>query len=84
MGFFNDWRSHYTAGFAYGLLLRALSDTAAEKKIVNLYIWGWEREVAQHDPDLTPHQIEEARAWGDGASKARRLSVGLPTPPYPV
>ena len=84
MGFFNDWRSHYAVGFAYGLTLRLLSDERAERKIVELDILGWQREVAQHDPDLSPHQIEEAAAWGKGARAARNLNLPLPVPPYPA
>jgi len=84
MGFFNDWRSHYTVGFAYGVALRFLPDSKAEQKIVELDRWGWAREVAQHDPDLTQHQIEEAAAWGKGARAARRLNPPKPVPPYPA
>jgi len=84
MGFFNDWRSHYTVGYAYGLTLRFLSDAKAIQKIVELDIWGWNREVAQHDSDLSLHQIEEAAAWGKGARSARDLYPPYPVPPYPL
>lgn len=84
MGFFTDWRSHYAVGYAYGLTLRVLSKASAEQKIVELDIWGWIREVAQHDSDLTLHQIEEAKAWGAGARKARGVNPPLPVPPYPL
>lgn len=84
MGFFTSYKSHYTAGFAYGLTLRLLPKRAAKAKIVELYKWGFAREVAQHDPDLNEHQLKEARAWGEGASKARGVDVPLPVPPYPA
>ena len=84
MGFFTDWRSHYTVGYLYGITLCVLSDEKASQKIVALDLWGWEREVEQHDPDLTPHQIEEAAAWGLGARKARGVNPPQPSPPYPV
>lgn len=83
MSFFNSYKSHYLVGFLYGLGLSVLSDAQAEDKIIDLYIWAWDREVAQHDPELSLHQIREARAWGDGAAKARRLDVSIPVPPYP-
>jgi hypothetical protein len=84
MGFFKDWRSHYVVGFAYGLTLRVLPKVKAEQKIVELDIWSFNREVRQHDPDLTPHQIQEAQAWGKGARAARGLNPPLPVPPYPL
>ena len=90
MGFFTDWRSHYAVGFTYGLTLRLLSKTVAEQKIVELDIWGWEREWEQNlkgenpnDP-MSSHQIEEAAAWGKGARAARGLNPPLPVPPYPL
>jgi len=74
---------HRLAGFGYGLTLRVLPKAKAEQKIVKLDIWGWNREVAQHDPELNPHQIGEARAWGEGARLARGLNPPYPVPPYP-
>ena len=84
MSFFNDWRSHYTAGFLYGVSLRIVSRSAAEQKIIELDLWAWNREVEQHDPELTPHQIEEAMAWGRGARRGLGLSLPFPVPPYPL
>lgn len=84
MGFFKDWRSHFTVGYAYGLTLKLVSKEKAIAKIIELDVWGWNREVAQHDPDLTPHQIEEAMAWGAGARAARGVNPPFPVPPYPV
>lgn len=81
--FFKSWKSHWTVGYLYGLTLCVLPRKKAEKRIVKLDIWGWEREVKQHDPDLSPHQIQEAKAWGQGARKARRVNPPLPSPPYP-
>lgn len=82
--FFRDWRSHYTVGYAYGLTLLVLPKTKVEQKIVKLDIWGWNREVAQHDDTLTEHQQQEAAAWGAGARKATGLiNLSYPHPPYP-
>lgn len=88
MGFFNSWKSHYFAGWLYGHTLAVFSDEKAAKKIVALDIWGWNREWEQNlagqnpnDP-MSDHQIEEAKAWGKGARKARGVNPPLPTPPY--
>lgn len=88
MGFFNDWRSHYAAGYLYGLTLRAYWPSVAIHKIRELDKWAWEREWKQNlagqnpnDP-MSPHQVEEAKAWGKGARKACRLNPPYPVPPY--
>lgn len=79
-----DERLHYLAGFALGLGFWRFSRVRAEAKIRNLDHWAWRREVAQHDNELTPHQILEARAWGWGARTSRVLRLPYPSPPYPV
>lgn len=90
MGFFRDWRSHYTVGFAYGIALRATPKAYAEKKIIELDHWAWEREweqnlVSTHPNEImSAHQQQEARAWGDGARAARGVNPPRPSPPYPV
>jgi len=76
--------NHWLAGYGYGLGLRFVSRVKAEAAIVRLDLWGWAREVTQHDSDLSPHQRAEARAWGEGARFARGLNPPLPKPPYPV
>lgn len=45
--------------------------------------WAWDREVAQHDPKLSPHQIREAAAWGAGARAALGWSDVFWIYPYP-
>lgn len=88
MGFFTDWRSHYTVGYLYGMTLSVLSDEKAAQKIVKLDIWGWDREWEQNLKGVNPndpmsaHQIEEASAWGKGARKARGINPTQPNPPY--
>lgn len=90
MGFFSDWRSHYVAGYLYGVTLCVFSDEKASQKIVELDIWAWNREWEQNlegenpnDP-MSPHQIQEAKSWGQGARSARRVNPLLPTPPFPA
>lgn len=92
MGFFTDWRSHYVAGYAYGLVLKtlSLSDGALGKRILDLDLRGWEREWKQNLKSKNPntvmseHQVQEARAWGQGARKSTGLNPPFPSPPYPT
>jgi hypothetical protein len=87
-GFFKSWKSHYTAGFLYGVTLRALPKSVAEQEIVELDRWAWAREWKQNqagqDPNdpMSDRQIKEAVAWGLGARKARGVNPPLPVPPY--
>jgi len=90
MGFFTDWRSHYAVGYAYGMTLSILSDVGAAAKIVALDLWAYEREWQQNlegenpnDP-MSDKQIQEAKAWGLGARKARGVNPPQPSPPYPA
>ena len=89
MGFFNNWKSHYAIGFAYGLALRVASKNAAEAEIMDLDIWAWDREWEQNLKGKNPNnpmsekQVKEARAWGEGARKARGVNPPFPIPPYP-
>ena len=82
----NGRKLHFVAGFGIGLTLRFLPRAAAERKINELDIFGWNRELRQHPGDdvLTPHQIAEARAWGEGARRSRGLNPPFPSPPYPA
>jgi hypothetical protein len=88
MGFFNSWKSHYTVGYAYGLTLRTLSKSNIEKKILDLDLWGWDREWKQNLKSNSPHDVmsehkmQEARAWGQGARKSSGLNPPFPVPPY--
>lgn len=66
--------NHYAAGFALGVLMRWLPRRVRERRALQLDDWGWNREVLQHDPELSPHQVAEAHAWGDGY----RVAAGLP------
>lgn len=80
-----DQRLHYWGGYWMALpwWFRFMAERLKRLEQIDLY--GWAREVAQHDPQLTPHQIEEAKAWGLGARKALRLpAVPFPSPPYPT
>lgn len=82
--YFYSWHVHYDCGFAYGVALRLVPARVARRRIKALYEWGWTRECRQH-PDqhgLTPHQVKEARAWGDGASAGRGIAPEPPSPPY--
>jgi hypothetical protein len=55
------------------------------RELRRIYFFGWDREVAQHGPDLSEPQIAEARAWGRGAARPLRLvGTPAPTPPYPA
>lgn len=89
MGFFKDWRSHYTAGFLYGLGLRLVREADAEQDILNLDLWGYAREWDQNlrgenpNDSLSSHQLQEAAAWGAGARKGRGIDLSYPSPPYP-
>ena len=78
-----DERLHYIGGYFKALPARPRSRGAHIARCRVIDAWAWDREVAQHDPDLTPHQIAEARAWGRGARAAVNLR-GLPwLAPYP-
>jgi len=90
VGFFTDFRSHYTAGYLYGLTLHLDWDGVASKKIQALDVWAWNREWEQNlkgqnpnDP-MSDHQVKEARSWGEGARKARGINPAFPSPPYPA
>lgn len=72
---------HYTVGFVKGLFWRFRKRREIVQKIKKLDAWGWAREVAQHDSELTLHQEEEARAWGWGARKGSGVSVPEYIPP---
>jgi hypothetical protein len=85
MGFFNSWKSHYFTGYVYGLLLRFEGDENTRESILALDQWAYEREWAQNqagqnpnDP-MSPHQMEEAAAWGAGARAATKIT-DLPYP----
>jgi len=90
MSFFNDWRAHYVVGYTIGLALHFVPVAKAKQKIVELDLWGWNRELEQNlkgknpnDP-MSDHQIEEAKAWGKGARDATGLNPPYPSPPYLV
>ena len=76
---------HALGGAAMALPWALLPRSTRRGRLFWIDLWAWEREVAQHDPDLTPHQIEEAKAWGVGARRVLRLK-GEPYPslPYPA
>jgi len=80
-----DERLHFLGGFAMALPYAFSSAAIRFRELRRIYVYGWDREVAQHDPDLSEHQIREARAWGLGAARPLRL-VGTPAPmpPYPA
>jgi hypothetical protein len=75
---------HALGGAAMAFPFAWLSREYRLARLVDIDLYGWNREVAQHDPDLSPHQIKEAMAWGAGARRALRLE-GTPYPaPYPA
>ena len=73
MNFFTSWRSHWTVGALYGVVLWFVPNSVAKKAVDKLDKWGVEREIAQHDDDLTTHQLKEATSWADGARFVRRV-----------
>ena len=80
---------HRLVGIAYGLGLRFRSKQRATAAILALDLWAYNREWEQNllgenpnDP-MSPHQLAEARAWGEGARAARGLNPPFPVPPYP-
>ena len=75
---------HRAYGFAYGLALRLLPWEAAARAIMRLDLWAWRRELEQHGGEMTPHGLAEARAWGEGARRARGIPIQWPSPPYPT
>ena len=80
-----DKRLHFLGGFFLGLRSAFKSQPLRVAALRTIYLYGWQREVAQHDADLNEHQIAEARAWGLGAAKALRLAPWpAPSPPYPA
>ena len=81
-----DERLHYLGGFSRSLPHRWAPKIVRYAWMKQIYLYGWAREMRQHRPNkkLTPHQISEARAWGDGAAKALRLDPLAPVPPYPT
>lgn len=78
----DEWL-HWFGGFFKALPHRRLTydQRVAAAQAIDRY--GWNREVAQHDETLTPHQVAEARAWGKGARAALRVVTAWPSPPYP-
>ena len=48
MSFFNDWRAHYVVGYTIGLALHFVPVAKAKQKIVELDLWGWNREWEQN------------------------------------
>lgn len=79
-----DERLHFLGGWFKGLPWRWASYHARLARVYEVDRWAWAREVAQHDPDLTPHQIREAAAWGAGTRAAVRLPAAPWAPPYPA
>ena len=79
-----DERLHFWGGFWMGLRASWKPLAKRQARLLRIYLYGWNREVEQHGPDLSPHQVAEARAWGLGAAKALRLKGSpAPSPPYP-
>jgi hypothetical protein len=78
-----DERLHYLGGFFKALPLRFASRRKRIARIREIDLFGWEREVEQHDLDLNDHQIREAAAWGVGARDALRLPALAWDLPYP-
>lgn len=81
---------HRAYGYVLGLGMRLLSSHHAARRIRQLDLWAWDREWKQNqagenpnDP-MSPHQVAEAKAWGEGARLARRVNPPFPVPPYPA
>jgi len=79
-----DEALHFLGGYMKALPWRIASPGAREQRIFTIDLYGWSREVAQHDPELTEHQISEARAWGRGARACLGVDPPYPSPPYPA
>lgn len=75
---------HYLGGYAMALPWRLCRRAARVARVDEIDRYGWAREVEQHDEVLTPHQVEEARAWGRGARAALGVDPPWPVPPYPT
>ncbi len=88
MGFFKSWRSHYFAGWLYGVTMAR--ESVAERKVAiwNLDLWAYNREWQQNlkanhpNAKLSEHQTREAMAWGAGARAAAGVFPPYPSPPY--
>lgn len=84
MAYFKSWRFHRDLGWLLGLGLRLSPRHVAEKRIVALDLWAYNREWAQNmankspKKELSAHQREEAEAWGQGARKSSGLNPPLP------
>lgn len=78
-----DEKLHFIGGFFKAIRFYWCSFLRRQSKVREIDLYGWAREVEQHDPNLTPPQIAEARAWGLGARAALRVNPPFPQPPYP-
>jgi hypothetical protein len=61
------WLADRAESLIVDLLVVSAAVLVAVAAVVALAIFGWGREVRQHDPDLTLHQRIEAWAWPAGA-----------------
>jgi hypothetical protein len=79
-----DSALHVLGGFALALPWSWLPRSYRLARLRDIDFYAWNREVSQHDPELTPHQIAEAAAWGAGARRVLRLTGTPYPPPYPA
>ena len=80
---FDEWL-HFLGGYFKALPWRIAAVGVRHQRVHDVDLYGWAREVAQHDPDLNEHQVREAKAWGRGARACLGVDPPYPSPPYPA